>query len=224
MYESVREIIRQHETVWTGVPKFVSAVAHFESELETLKNKAVGQNSVILGVSNNKSALFAELTGKIVAIQNALWVYANSSNNFELMARHKTSISDLKKMNNGAKLIHLEWIGKDLEEYAGALVEFGISAENVLEFTNLSENYRLASTQPRMAIIERKLLTKKLEEHSGNLDFILRFILDKLMVLFKIDAPDFVYSYMSARKVINYGTRHNSTSELPPTETDGEPF
>lgn len=224
MYDSVREIIRQHETVWSGVPKFVSAVNQFESELDALKSKAVIHNSITLGVSKNKAELFLDLSERILMLQNALWVYAIATNNFELAARHKTTISEIRNLGSSRRLLHIEQIENDLSAHESALAEFGISNENVSEFVLAVNNYRLASNQPRMAVIERKLLTQSLIEHSGNIDKTLRFTLDKLMFLFKNSAPDFVNLYKNARKVIHYGGRSNSSSKLPPTETNEDPF
>lgn len=224
MYDAVRVIIRQNETVWSGVPKFVSAVNQFESELDALKNKALIHTSITLGVSKNKAELYVRLTEKMLMLQNALWIHAIATNNFELAARHKTTISEIRKLGGSSRLIHIDRIEKDLLVYAGALVEFGISGEILEEFVLAVKDYELSSILPRMAVIEKKSITKSLLDHSKHIDTILRFTVDKMMPLFKNTTPEFVSLYKNARKVIHYGRRHNSPNELPPTETDGEPF
>jgi len=69
-------------------------------------------------------------------------------------------------------------------------------------------------------VITRKMLTKDLMERTVILDQILRFKLDKLIVLFKIAAPEFVMLYKNARHVVNYKGHQNTKTETPPTEPD----
>jgi hypothetical protein len=220
MYESVLVILKQHESDWSGVPIYVETVAEFEAALNELKNKAVVQNNITLGVAQNKKEQYKKLCESMEVIENALWVYATATNHYELAARHKISSSVVQKMGSVVRLIHLEKVMQDCEEHASELIAYGITASFIEEFVVKAEIYAITSNQPRLVTVTRKMLTSDLIERTLVLDRILRFKLDKLIVIFKTSAPEFGILYQNARLVMNYKGHHNTKTEKPPTEPD----
>lgn len=203
MYESVRTILEQYEPIWSGTPKFASAVQEFNQELESIRQKSVSHQSVVLGVAASRKSRYISLVEDLNIVTNALFVFATASNNYELATRNKFAVSSIKFLSASARLILIDQILVDLETYGAELEEYGITATYRDSFLEKVENYRSISNSPRMKMIERKGLTHDLDEHSSKINDILKLKMDKLIIQFKTTEPGFVQAYSNARLIVD---------------------
>lgn len=204
MYASVIEVCRNHESSWVNIPGYVSALEEFENRVAILRQRSGVQRNVTSGVSAAKRDKIGKLNDRLLIIQGALWVYANTINDFQLMERNKVSISDIKRLTITQLDLHLKAVLSDLETHGAALESFGITAaylqETMAAFTEGSDH----ATRPRMAIIERKMMTQSLDTITRELDHLLKFRLDKLMLLFRVMNPDFYSRYLNSRMIVDH--------------------
>jgi len=219
MYASVLEVCKQHESTWAVIPGFVTSVNEFETVFNTLRTKAGAQSTVLLGVTASKNSALGQLYERLLILHDALWIHGNVINDAPLKARNKFTISGIQRLSTYRLDAHLLGILDDLNSHGSFLGEYGVSAEFISETTEMVQEVRLSFTRPRMAIIEKKALTKSLDELSFELDNILKFRLDKIMRLFKNAAPGFYSLYFSARIIIDL--KGKSTGVAPP-EPEGE--
>jgi hypothetical protein len=225
MYTAVLEICKVHETTWSSIPGFASAVNEFEATLQTLKLDATKQESVRDGVTLMKFAKLGELFDRLMLIHTGLAIHAKSIHDEEMFIRNTVSPTDLKRLSITRLDFHLNKVLIDLEEHGASLVIFGIDSGMVQDTISLIEEGRLQSTRPRMSIIEKRQLTQKLDEGVSKLDEILKLKLDALMRLFKFNHPDFFQLYFAARVVIEYpGKKGSSTSENGSPPENEDPF
>lgn len=203
MYESVQMILNNYEPIWTGTPKFASAVQEFNTELENIRLKSVSQQSVYVGVSTARKSMYVTLVEDLSLVMNALYVYATATNQYELAARNKMAISKLKVLPVSARIILIDQIKNDLDAHAGDLSEYGITPAYRLSFDDKVESYRSFSNTPRMKLIERKGLTSDLTSHATKINNILKGQLDMLIIQFKGVEPGFIQAYSNARLIVD---------------------
>jgi hypothetical protein len=204
MYQSVIEVCRDHQSLWENIPGFVSNLEEFENRVAILRQRSGIQKNITSGVSAGKRDNLERLFDHLLIVQGALWVYGNTINDFQLMERNKVTISELRRLNITELDLHLSTVLKDLEDHAPSLVAFGITPEYATETMGMINAGSNHATRPRMAIIERKMMTQSLSTITHELDILLKFRLDKLMLLFRVLNADFYNRYTSARVIVDH--------------------
>ena len=204
MYGSVIEVCKNHESLWENIPALVSTLEEFENRVAILRQRSGVQRNVTSGVSAGKRDKIEKLNDRLLIIQGALWVYANSINDFLLMERNKVNLSEIRRLNITQLDLHLKSVLSDLEAHGTALESFGITAEYLQESIAAFTEGSSYATRPRMAILERKMMTQSLDTISRELDQLLKFRLDKLMLLFRVTNPDFYSRYLNSRMIVDH--------------------
>jgi hypothetical protein len=223
MYESVLSILKKHETIWGNVPKFADAVDAIQGELQIIRSKSNSQDSITLGVAKAKSAAFTTLADSLIVLSNTIWIYANASNNFEMAARNKISASKMLRLSTVASMQRIEMLLADLTDHAAELETYGITPEFISKLETQVAIYQDISGAPRMAIVERKTLTKEIANHTLKIDQLLLSVLDKMIVIFKVSQPAFVNRYKNARMVVdNRGPSHSKVEIKKPKDEEPE--
>lgn len=216
MYESVLSILNNYEPIWSGIPKFASAVQEFNTEMEYIRVKSMKQQCITVGVAKARNNKYAVLVDDLNIVANALFVFATSTNHFELAKRNKIAVSKLKGLSISVRVIMINQLKEDLNTYSVELEAYGLTPAYQLSFNDKIESYRTFSNEPRMKLIERKGITSDLGSHEYKIDNLLKWQLDKLIIQFKLIEPGFIQAYSNARLIIDLrGPTHNhgTTSE-----------
>jgi hypothetical protein len=204
MCNAVIEVVKAHQPLWEQIPGFVNTFGEYEARVQVLRNRSGIQKSVTTGVGAQKRNRLEYLYEHLLVVQSALWVYAQASNNFLLMERNKVTISDLRHLSITRLDLHLDQVFKDVEEFGAYLTDFGITAEYLQETIDLINAGSNNATRPRMAIIERKMMTQSLDTIIRELDVLLKLRMDKLMLVFRVSQPEFYNRYRNARVIIDH--------------------
>lgn len=222
MYSTIQDVCRLNESKWNQIPAFTETFAKFETELAALKKNEGLQAKALDGVVLTRDDLSDAIVARLMILQDALWVYAESINNFALMSRNKvnktffTRITLLKFEN------HLKAVMEDVETYSDVLPNYGIAEEFILDLAIKIDEFKPLVNSVRIAIVGREGLTEKMSELSRELDKILKNKLDRLMKVFTFTEPQFYANYKSARLVYKIQGKRKSNDETGtiPTESD----
>ncbi len=215
MYKAVLTVIQEHEPVWAGVPKLVSDIEKLEQGIIFLENRAMLQSSITIGVAKMRQEKFGTLSKKMIAVQDALWIYGSASNNVELAARHKYSPSKTEKLSAAERLVRMDIVLSDLSIYGIALGEYGITQITIDTTIALMEEYRSIAGNPRKSVIDRKTISAAIDSKSSELNFLLRDELDRFIRMFNVSEPNFVKSYFNARLVVDQKGKKNKAADTP---------
>jgi hypothetical protein len=221
MYKAVLSIVRQHETIWSGTPMIVDSVNRLENSLISLKEKESVQGSVTLGVSQARNEFFEKVAEKMIILNDALWVYAKATNQFELQARNSHSPSRIKTLSNTARLVQMDVLLKDLENHEAALSYYGVTPDSIANFVAMVNEYQLISLNPRMSVVSRKSITEEISKGISEIHGIVQ-MLDRLIRSLAEQDPKFVLDYFNARIVIGTnGKRYPKKGSTPNDPNDG---
>lgn len=212
MYESVLSVLRNNQAIWESTSMIVSRVDRLEEGLIGLHAKSALQSSVTLGVAQMRNARWNDLAKKIISIQDALWIYGNGTNNYDLVARHKFAPSVTFKLSANARAIRIDIVTSDLENYGSFLADYGVTTEMIQQFHDSVAVYRDMTITPRSAIVERKTVRLEIESKSIELNNLLRNDLDRMIRRFSASHPSFVVTYFNARQVVNMRGRRQHRS------------
>lgn len=205
MYQSVLKVCNEHESVWNGIPGFVSALTDFNTSFEALGLAAQKQATKTVGVSSKKYAKLNELIDGLMVVHGTLKLHGKKIDDPMLIARNKFVASKLKIMSMQQMVVHVDVVIDDINTFGSALAEYGVD-QNTLDAVLASiTEARKVMNSPRNAIIERKLHTKMLDEYIHTLDEVLKFSLDNLVRVHKKNHPKFYNLYWNARMIVDSG-------------------
>jgi hypothetical protein len=106
-------------------------------------------------------------------------------------------------------------------EFQSELDPYGIDAADIAELQGLRDELEVHFGAPRNAIVERKTATANLDTLSREINDLLRFQLDKLMLVLKEEAPEFYSTYTNARHTV---ALKNARRDENPGSEPNEPY
>ena len=101
-----------------------------------------------------------------------------------------------------------------------SLEGYSITEPELVVFDGQISAYEGDLPNHRVSVSERKAANAKLKDLYKEADEVLTSQIDRLMFRFSTAKPDFYAAYLNARKVVDYGTRHekSESNEADPNQ------
>jgi hypothetical protein len=220
MYKAVLTVLEKFNAVWQSSNSFTDSVNQFKTQktaIDLLRGKAESGSK---GVTEQKEKFHDKLieqTNSLVMILMALFTKNSDSQSF-----HKVKIakSDLERFREN-KLIA---VAKNTLEMARAnlraMTDYQVTEPILTEFATNLAMFENLSTTPRTTIGVRKVALQEMSELFKKANQILIAQLDLMIVAYEKTNPDFYNEYMSARKVVQYGIRHEKGDNIDDTKPE----
>lgn len=215
MYESVHQVLNDHQSSWQNIPAFAASVTSFETKLNLLRARLVEHSNATTGVSLEKKHRTADLHKRILPIQHALFLIGRTTGDIPLRERNDHSKTDLIKLKLNEFAARCSELKNDIQTYETQLAEYGVTQQAMDELVPLLLGIDELNNSSRKAIIKRKNLTKEIADLEQELNELLRVELDRLILLFEETVPAFFHTYNSARITIDYGGGKGSKGDEP---------
>ncbi len=219
MYKTVKNVVDSANS-WTGFTAFEAAYTAFGSKLTQLENFAYNQTLALVGVKTVKEAKRTEAAKFTLEVAASLAAFASTTGNVELRERMKISPSKLKY---GAAHHSLQLIDLVIEKatlHLNDLGDFGVDQAKLTALINKRDQVNIVFNAPRQAIVDRKVMTAKMDELVLEIDRILREQLDKLMLILDPQDHEFFLSYNAARVIVDHKAHHASADDESEEEED----
>ena len=215
MGATVAAYMNKNLTIWTGNKAVTDTMTAVNAALGTVGTKVQLQATPILGEEEKKVLVRHDFEEEILRIAGQLCSLGAKLNDTSLAAQTELTLPQLDKMSADI----LEATGTRISALATAnlagLVDYGITAADVTALDGLTKKFHDAKTAPRKAIATRAGQTKTMSPAVKTVTSLLRNHLDKQMLMFKKNNPEFYASYLSARVIVDRGTRKTGTAPAP---------
>jgi hypothetical protein len=208
MFQDLLNTCRKNADLFAGMPAFANAVQQLEAAIAAIRQKIQQQSGTVAhGASMEKDATIDTLIQQTMEIANALYAYAFSNNKHELLSKTSINKSVLYR-NSGNELLTLTRnISTEAAVYAVELQYYGIDAASQTTFNDTINAFESVITKPRETIDEHKTHTGGLKQLFAEADSIVYDLMDKLIVRFKVSAPEFYELYKNSRNIVNTAKR-----------------
>lgn len=203
MYDAVRTVLTENQSVWSTMPAFEVGVNLFNSKLSDVKQASNNQQELMLGITDHWYGYLENIVSRGMILRKALSVYAFDNSLISIASKIEFSYSDLKRANFSKQRSMLSRLYDLSLEYAEELQAYGVTQERILEFGILYDMYESEVNNSRSMMISRKMATETIRVRSKEIDFVLRKRIDVLIDLLKVEYPDFYDKYKNARIVLN---------------------
>ncbi|KKN10305.1 hypothetical protein LCGC14_1037880 [marine sediment metagenome] len=216
MYISVQTVVNKNDTVWSGLPAFVTAFGEYEGMIQDIQNTRLVQEGDITGVPKDKAQAKEAAIQKALEVSTAVYAYAAKNNNNTLKEKVNYSPSDLRRSRDTVLIDRLQVIHNEANNIVGDLGDYGIDANDLTDLQGLIDAYENLVEEPRAAITNKSEATAALVSLFKQGDALLNEQLDKLMEQFKEDNGKFYTQYFNARIIIDLGVRHEAEEPQEP--------
>ena len=222
MYIAVQKVCNANNSVWSGLPAFVTAFGEYETTIADIDTQRQIQEGKTTGITENKQKEEDEMIQITLEIAAAVYAYASKINDNELRDKVSYSPSDLRNSRDTILKDICQVIHDEANNVIANLADYGKTPADLTQQQSEIDDYAAILAKPRTAIGTRATATSKLVELFQQGDDLLKNQLDKLMVNYQTSEPKFYSQYQNARIIVDLGRRSRGNDddepETPPTE------
>ena len=205
MYFAVQKVCADNNSVWNGLPAFVSAFTAFEDVIQGIQDQRVIQEMDTKGVTLDKGSAEEELIEVALKVATAVHAYATEINDNTLREKINYAPSDFTKARDTILIDICQLIHDEANGVVGNLSDYGVTAAELTSLLGKIADYEAIVAGPRNAITDRSTATSELEKLFLSGDDVLTNKLDKLLNQFTQSDPEFSTQYTSSRKIVDMG-------------------
>jgi hypothetical protein len=206
-YAQIASAFEARASVFSDHVQFKKGVADFTLSLDRLDDLAVRQSAKTDGSSAAKAQALHVLGNLAHRVASGIAACAHDAANGELAGRVAYSRTNITRGPDAAVISRCKNIHTAGTEYAGEIVEYGVSAADLTNLKKKIDAFQALQPAPRRAKAATSSATKELKRLLKEVDELLSLKLDKLIVQFKDSEPDFYNEYISARRIVVSGVR-----------------
>ena len=220
MYYAVQKICGVNNSVWKGLPAFVSAFASLETNIGKIENALGIQVKNITGVTEDKGFIEDAMIEKTLQVSSAVFAYANDINDLALKGKVDLCKTDLNRLRDSISAQRCQLVHDEANVIVGSLGNYGITAADLSNLQAKVDAFGAMLASPRTAITERKGATNEIVKLLAKTDVVLKNKMDKLMEKFKVNNPEFYRLFFNARIIVELGSRTTSLNGKIKNEND----
>jgi hypothetical protein len=213
MFDAVLKVCAENQSIWQGVPAYVTAFNAFKTKLDNLK--AASQLQIVN--TKNKTILKNEAKEKLIKsillLCDSIMAYADKAENNALKNVVSITESGLLRLRDSVLKETCDNVLAVGQAELANLVDEGITqtqldavADDISKFADL-----LAA--PRVESNKRSSATKDIAKYIAEIRTLLRQRLDRLTNKFESSHNSFYNTYKSARIIVDSGTTSKRTEE-----------
>ena len=221
MYRATEQNCDNNAVIIATVAAFASAFAAFKAIIAAIISTTQFKDLSLTGITVDKGNSKQTLCQMAADIAGIIFAFASVTNNNTLKQEVNFKLSKLLKTRDDSlaprcRIIHDKGI-----EFLDALKDYGITAAKLAALDAAINTYLAESPKPRTAVSQRKTHQANLRQLFKDADAILKNQMDKLIVNFKADHPDFVKTYESTRIIIDPSTTTTQLKGKITNKSDG---
>lgn len=213
MIKALLRLLRMNQPLWQDFIPLVNAVNELESLIAQIEATRQITDANYSGMIAEKTNLQNSLIAKAFEITSMLNALASSTKNQILLKKVNFPISELQRLRDGELASKCKGIATLTREYMPVMVDYPFSESELAGFEGQTDAYESGLPNHRVSVSERKAANEKLKDLFKMTDEVLINQIDRLMFRYSTMAPDFYASYQNARKVVDYGVRHEIPEE-----------
>lgn len=216
MLKAVLNLLKQNHSLWDNSTVMVALVNKLEAYITEIESTQLITDSDLTGITAEKLAQQEALIDKAYELSSILYAMASATGNKILQGKVDLSESDLQKTRGGDLVSTCKAIAALVRENLTALVPYALTEPDVVALEDIIGSYSENLPVHRVSVSERKGANDRLKEEFTKTDTLVNEQLDRMMVRYKRTSPDLYASYINARRIVNYGIRHEKEVKPEP--------
>jgi len=207
MYQAVQTVMDENNSIWQPVTSVADVANKVKSIIVDILELRQIQELNTNGITVNKETLRENLVQSTLKVSRAIVAYATVTKNYQLLGEVNYTKSDFTTARENilydrAILVHSRAVPLETE-----LAAYLIKPEDIAIIQTLADDFIKAIPEKRVAVSVKKTSTIDLKQKFSDMDAVLKEQLDRMILLFETEKPDFVKQYFTARIIVDLGHR-----------------
>jgi hypothetical protein len=207
--------------ITSGFPAFLRSQAAHAGSLNLIAALAQAQGGAIKGITLDKDRLQLSLINRTAIVAGAAGAFAFDSGNQTLAAKFDIKEGTLKNLrdsliDDAAQVIHDEAAALVTAD-AAKMAEYKLTPLVLTDLQSAITAYSATVGTPRAAIAGRTGITEAIANEIARADANLKNSLDRLILQFQAEHPNFTTAYAAARKIVTAGGGHSPEPAIVPS-------
>ena len=213
MFNTVWQVIKKFKTLWENNNGFNDVVSDYEKGINAINETRKITDGDATGITTDKIEMQDQLMDSIMEISGPFGTVAIRTGNNELKKQvyftdsYLDDLTEAELANTGIMLAEMA------AGYTDQLSNFGIGNDDIAQLKDIAEKYKNKIAEPRAKISERVAANEKLAQLFSQYSLLLKDQLDGMVDKYRRSNPEFWSEYFAARKIVDYGIRHEKKDE-----------
>lgn len=208
MYHALQRMLTNYKTQWEAVQAIGNTFQTFEGLINEIEAGNMVTSANIKSETVYKKEIRLRVIESTVEISSILSALILQTNEQYMGPKLDYSKTKLVKMRDMYLETTCSVIAEQATNHTALLGTADITATDIETLKADIKTFSDLLPRLRHLLIERKVANMKLIDLFAQTDDLLKNQLDRLMLHYKKNAPEFYSSYKTSRHVINYGVRH----------------
>ncbi len=223
MYRATEKHCDDNTEITKNMPAFVAAVNKFKAIISEITATTQKTSSVLKGITTDKNAARVSLATKASAAGGMIFAFASVSANNTLKQEVNFSVSKLLNSGEESFISRCQNIHDKGFENIAVLPDYGITNQTLSDLQSEIDEYIAKSPKSRTAKSNRKTMNANLTVLFKQADTVLKEQIDKLILVFRAEHPDFVKTYEANRIIIDAASTTTQLKGKVTNQADGTP-
>lgn len=197
----------EYRAITATVPAFETNRLLLDTKISAITHLGAAEKEVRMGVGKSKQISQDVVCMVACDAASLAYAYASTINNQPLKAIMGVTITGLKRLSKEELVGVLTNIKKGVQANLKELETFGLSATHANLLNMAIDDYTNQVAKPQNARTVLITYTKGIKQLFKETDTLLKEQLDKLIVCFKNDHPEFVAKYKASRTIYDPPTQ-----------------
>ncbi len=204
MFLAVQNTLDQNNTTWSGNPKFAETKKLLDIEIDDIEILGEDASKTTKGMTRDKNLIRDALEKKLLALGGAMSAHASITQNETLKSIIITSKAALENTKETDIVVY----GKTLVKHAGAIekvlmTEYGVTTAEIEDIKTTIAEFQplIGNAKPEQSAINAA--KSNIDDHVQQGKFLLKEILDKLMIRYQFTDITFFNEYQQSRTIVD---------------------
>jgi hypothetical protein len=224
MYRATEQHCDENTEITKNMPAFVAAFNSLKAIITEITATTQKTSVVLKGIVTDKNASRLSLATKASDIGGMIFAFASAKGNNTLKQEVNFSLSKLLNVGEESFISRCQTIHAKGVENIAMLPDYGITNQTLSDLQSAIDEYVAKSPNARTAKSNRKTMNANLTALFKQADTVLKEQMDKLIVAFRADHPDFVKTYEANRIIIDPASKTTQLKGKVTSKTDGLPI
>ncbi len=203
MFNTVKDFMTAKKSEFPALSYLWEVHQQLENQIKLIAELDAQSGQTSKGFSAAKTAIRKDLEKNLIKLVAYLMNVATFTNQVVLLHEIDFKDNQLKKASEQMLVSRGEFLLQKARANEQAALEFGMPAEYLVTTEQLLNDYKVAQTTPRQAIVGSVDVNARLDEEMEATNNLIKNKLDVVMKLVKIENPILYGQYKSARVIVD---------------------
>jgi hypothetical protein len=224
MYRATEKHCDDNATIISSLLAFQSAFTNYKAKIASIISITQQTDLVLTGIATDKSDAKQTLCQIAADIASLIFAYADANKNNTLKQEVNFNLSKLVRTRDDQLAPRCQNIHDKGLANVDALKNFGVDNDKLQVLQTAINTYSAESPKTRTATSSRKTLNADLKQLLRETDSILKNQMDKLVVAFRANNPNFVATYETNRIIVDPSKTTTQLRGKITNKIDGTPI